>query len=286
MPNDRTHAEALVAPKPPALAEEVSEALQEKASLPLGTMSVLGLLAGGYIAFGALFATVALAGADGWPYGASQVLAGSVFTLGLVLVIVAGAELFTGNTLMAGLLVARRLTLKPMLTAWSVVYLTNFAGSLLIAIVALAAGVHLAGDGAVGRAALELAEVKSARSFGTAFASGILANMLVCLAVWIGYSARTTTDKVFAVLLPIAAFVAAGLEHSVANMYILPYGWMVKTFATAPFWEMAAIAPEAFPSVSLAGVLGNLVPVTVGNIVGGFLIASAYAFAYLRKPPA
>ncbi len=273
-----------VAPKPPDLAEDVSDALLDKVKLPLLRMGVLGILAGGYIAFGGLFATAALAGAEALPHGVAQVLAGSVFLLGLVLVIVAGAELFTGNTLMSGLLVAGRLSAGPMLTAWSVVYAANLVGSLLIAVLVLAAGTHLGGDGAVGHAALKLAESKGSLGFGAAFASGILANMLVCLAVWVSYAGKTVADKVFAMLLPIAAFVAAGLEHSVANMYLIPYGWLVKTFAEPSFWQSAGLTAAAFPSVSAAGFAANLIPVTLGNIVGGFLIATAYAVAYLRKP--
>jgi formate transporter len=266
--------EALAAPKPLSLAEDVSDALKEKASLPLTTATILGVVAGAYIAFGALFATIALAGGDALPHGLSQILAGLVFVLGLVLVIVAGAELFTGNTLMAGLLIARRLTLREMLAAWGVAYLANLAGALLIAILVLVSEVHLAGDGT---------ETKGAPGFLPAFASGVLANMLVCLAVWISYGAKSVTDKIFAVLLPISAFVAAGLEHSVANMYLIPYGWMIKSFADVQFWQTAGITAGSFPSISVAGFIANLVPVTLGNIVGGFLIATAYALAYLRK---
>jgi formate transporter len=271
------------APMPPELAAEVCDALEEKAALPLATMTVLGVLAGAYIAFGGLFATIALAGAQELPYGIGQLAAGLVFVVGLVLVVVAGAELFTGNTLMAGLLFIRRLSLGAMLKAWSIVYAANLVGSVAIAGLALAAGVHLAGDGAVGHSALKLAESKTSLNFFGAFVSGILANMLVCLAVWLGYSARSTSDKVFAVLLPIAAFVAAGLEHSVANMYLIPYGWGVKLAAEAQFWESIENAASAFPSLSLSGLLANLVPVTLGNIVGGMLVSIAYVFAYVRK---
>lgn len=275
--------EALAAPKPPSLAEHVSDALKEKASLPLTTATLLGVLAGGYIAFGALFATIALAGGDALPHGLSQILAGLVFVLGLVLVIVAGAELFTGNTLMAGLLIVRRLTLREMLAAWGVAYVANLAGALLIAVLVLVSEVHLAGDGAVGHAARKLAETKGAPGFLPAFASGVLANMLVCLAVWMSYGAKSVADKVLAVLLPISAFVAAGLEHSIANMYLIPYGWMIKSFADVQFWQTAGITAGSFPSISVAGFVANLIPVTLGNIVGGFLIAAAYALAYLRK---
>jgi formate transporter len=282
MPNNPTDAETWAAPKPPALAEEVSDALQQKAALPLSTMMALGCLAGAYVAFGGLFATVASAGTGDMPYGVGQVLSGLVFVLGLVLVIVAGAELFTGNTMMAGLLVTRRIALRPMLVSWSIVYLTNLIGALMVAALVFGSGIHHDSDGAVGQAALKLAESKGAPDFTAAFASGIVANMLVCLAVWMGYSARSTSDKFFAVLLPISAFVAAGLEHSIANMYLIPYGWMIKTFAGAAFWEAASLMPASYPSVSLAGFASNLLPVTLGNIVGGFVIATAYAVAYLR----
>jgi formate transporter len=282
--SDHQNESGLAAPKPPALAEEVSEALLEKASLPVGTMATLGVLAGSYIALGALFATVAAAGADSLPHGMSQIVAGLVFTLGLVLVIVAGAELFTGNTLMAGLLLVRRLSLRPMLLSWGVVYISNLVGALLTAGLVFASQVHLQGDGAMGAAALELAELKSNTGFISAFASGVLANMLVCLAVWMSYGAKSTSDKLFAVLLPIAAFVAAGLEHSVANMYLIPYAWIVKGFADPLFWEAAGVSSTAFPSISLAGFAGNMIPVMLGNIVGGFIIATAYAVAYWRKP--
>ncbi len=274
---------ASVAPNPPELAKDVRDALRDKSELPILAMATLGVLAGVYIALGGLFSTVALAGADGLPHGIGQVLAGVVFTLGLVLVIIAGAELFTGNTLMTGLLATGALSWGSMARAWAIVYAGNLAGSLLIAGLAFAADVHSAGDGAVGRVALESAESKTALRPATAFASGVLANMLVCLAVWISYSARTTTDKFFAVLLPIAGFVAVGLEHSVANMFLVPYGWSIRTFAGARFWEEVALTAGNYASISVAGFLSNLVSVTLGNIVGGSAVALAYTLAYRRN---
>lgn len=276
----------LIAPEPPELALEVQDALRTKSELPVAKMTMLGILAGAYIAFGGLFALVALGGANDLPHGVGQILAGGVFTLGLVLVVIAGAELFTGNTLMTGLAVTGSLSWGSLLRAWSIVYVANLVGSLLIAALALAGNVHTAGEGAVGRAALEIADSKAGLSWRAAFFSGILANMLVCLAVWMAYSGRTTTDKIIAVFLPIAAFVAAGLEHSVANMYLIPYGWSVKTFADPQFWEASGVSAGAFPSISLVGFLSNLVPVTLGNITGGSLIAVAYAFAYPQKKTA
>lgn len=276
--------DALAAPKPADLTVLVCDALTEKTSLPAASMTVLGLLAGGYVAFGAIFATVALAGADVLPHGVGQVLAGLVFTFGLVLVMVAGAELFTGNTLMAGLLVTRKLSLRPMLAAWSIVYVSNLVGAVFVAMLVMASGLHSGGDGGVGHAALKLAESKGEPDFATAFASGILANMLVCLAVWMSYAAKSVGDKVIALLLPISAFVAAGFEHSVANMFLIPYGWMVKSFAAPGFWESIGAASSSFPSVSFAGFAANLIPVTLGNIIGGLIISIAYLTAYRGKP--
>ena len=274
----------IAAPQPPELAGEVYAALEDKAALAFTPMVVLGLLAGVYISLGGMFATVALAGADGvLPFGVAQVLAGSVFVLGLLLVVVAGAELFTGNTLMVGLMAAGRLPVATLLKAWGIVYMANLVASLVIAAIALAAGLHVTGDGAVGLAALDTAQEKTALGAGTAFASGILANMLVCLAVWMAFSAKTTSDKFFAIFLPIAAFVAAGLEHSVANMYLIPFGWFVVLFAGADFWQQAGTAATDYPAIGMAGLVNNLVFVTLGNIVGGGAVALLYGLAYPQK---
>lgn len=265
-------AEKTTAPEPPDLAEEIFAALEEKAALPTGSMVVLGMLAGAYVGLGGLFATIALAGADAMPFGMAQIVAGLVFSTGLALVLIAGAELFTGNTLMAGPMAAGRIGPGGTLWALAVVYCANFAGSLLLAALVLAAGVHEAGDGAVGRAALDLGANKIEKTFITTLASGILANTLVCLAVWLAYSGRTVTQKIAGLILPIAAFVAAGLEHSVANMYLLPYALMVQ-----------AATGDTAASISVAAIVGNLVPATIGNVIGGSLVALAYWQVYARR---
>jgi len=263
--------------EPAELAEKIQDALVAKAELTSGRMIVLGILAGAYIAFGGLFATVALAGAEGqMPYGMAQIVAGLVFAAGLVLVVVAGAELFTGNALMIGPLLSGKLTAGMIIRSWLLVYAANFIGSLIVVAIVYFAGVQTNGDGAVGRAAVSLAASKTDLSFGTALASGVAANALVCLAVWLSYSGVTTTDKVIAILLPIAAFVAAGLEHSIANMYLIPYGLLVHLFTLGP-------ADAATASLSVGGLFGNLIPVTLGNILGGGAVGAAYAFLYLRE---
>jgi formate transporter len=255
--------------QPPDLTADVFQAMLEKSSLRVGQIAMLGVLAGIYIGFGGLFATIALAGADGvLPYGVAQILAGLVFATGLILVVIAGAELFTGNLLMAGSVAARSVPISKAIAALLVVYLGNFAGSILLAGVVLAAGLHLAEGGAIAKVALDIASTKTSHGFVAAMASGVLANMLVCLAVWLSYSAASTTDKVAAVILPIAAFVAAGFEHSVANMYLLSYAWMIPDTSST--------------GISISAIAGNLVPATIGNIIGGSSVALAYWWSYCR----
>lgn len=259
-------------PEPPDLTEAVFTELENKAALPVSSMIVLGMLAGVYIGLGGLFATVALAEADAMPFGAGQVMAGLVFSVGLALVLIAGAELFTGNTLMAGPIAARRLSLGTAFRALGIVYCANFAGSLLLAFVVLWSGFHQAGDGAVGQAAIDLATNKVGNPFTATLASGVLANMLVCLAVWLAYAGRTVTEKFVGLVLPIATFVAAGFEHSVANMYLLPYAFLIEQ----------AIGEASF-AISVGGMVGNLVPTTIGNIIGGSLVALAYGYVYAKR---
>ncbi len=256
---------------PPDLKDRVFDALAQKAELPLRAMVVLGLLAGAYIGFGGLFSTIALTGADALPYGLGQVVAGLVFAAGLGLVMIAGAELFTGNTMMLAGVMTGRIALPRALKALAIVYIANLAGSLILAALVYGAGLHETQGGAVGRTAVEMARGKIALSFGATVASGILANMLVCLAVWCAYAGETVTQKLAGLTLPVAAFVAAGVEHSVANMYLLPYAWLVEAGTT-----------DALGALSLAGLLGNLLPATLGNLLGGTLIAAAYGFAFAR----
>lgn len=275
--------EELQARNPPAMAKEAEDSSVEKANYDTGNLIVLGLMAGAYIGFGGMLSTVVAAGADGvLPHGLTQLLAGFAFSLGLILVLIGGAELFTGNTLMVIAWPHGPLSPGKMLYAWVVVYFANFAGSILAAALVLGAGIHTGGEGAVGLRALQVASNKTDLPIITAFFSGILANMLVCLAVWLYYSARTTTDMVLAIIPPITAFVAVDSEHSVANMYLIPFGMMVRNFGNPEFWSKIGASPMDYPGLDLAGFMANLIPATLGNIVGGALIAGVYWFAYLR----
>lgn len=257
-------------PEPPVLTKTVFDAVTEKAKLSIGPMLVLGILAGIYIGLGGLFATISLSQGDALPFGVGQVLAGLVFALGLALVLVAGAELFTGNTLMAGPVALGQLGASRALLALCIVYTANFVGSLTLAGLVALSDIHANGEGAVGRAALDLAVTKLDKSFGVTLTSGILANMLVCLAVWMAYGGQTVTAKLAALLLPIAAFVAAGLEHSVANMYLLPYAFFIQ-------------GDHAGYDVTFIGIFANLLAATMGNLIGGALVALAYVAAYRNE---
>jgi formate/nitrite transporter len=231
-----------------------------------------------------MFATTVMAGANGViPFGLSRLLAGLVFSLGLVLVVVGGAELFTGNTLMVMALAARKITLAEMLRAWTIVYVGNLIGALGTAVLVLLSGQYLSGEGSVATAALSLSLAKVALPFDRAFFLGILCNVLVCLAVWLSIGARSTGDKVLAVLFPVSAFVAAGFEHSVANMYLIPLGLLIKDWAPASLWTQMAISSDSLGPLTWSSFLWNLLPVTLGNLIGGgVLVGGVYWFVYLR----
>jgi len=259
-------------------AEEIGAA---KASMERGRLLALAVLAGAFIALGGVFATVALAGAGDAPWGAIRVLAGVVFSVGLVLVVVGGAELFTGNNLIVMAWASGRIGTAAVLRNWAIVYAGNFAGGLGIALLAAGARLHEAGGGAVGTAALGIAAAKLQLGFVQAVLLGVLCNVLVCLAVWLSYSARTTTDRVLVVVPPIAAFVAAGFEHSVANMYFVPFALLLAAvdpaFVAAGGVDVAALTWTGF-------LARNLLPVTLGNVVGGaLLVGGVYWFVYLRS---
>ena len=243
---------------------------QTKAGTDLASALVLSVLAGAFIAMGATFMLVVKSDAS-LPFAATQLLGGFSFTLGLFLILAAGAELFTGNCLMVMGPLAGRFSWGKLFANWGIVLLGNLVGSVLAAAVLIAAGVASSNGGALGDAAIAVAEGKVALGWGTAFARGVLCNMLVCLAVWIGHSANSVTDKFFSALLPVMAFMAAGFEHCVANMFFLPYALMLQVSGVAG-------------SVDLAGVVHNLSAATLGNLVGGVVLGGcSYWFVYGRS---
>jgi len=254
-----------------------------KAGRDRTALIVLGLLAGAFIAFGAIFMTVVLTGAGDLPWGVARLLAGLVFSLGLILVIVGGAELFTGDSLMIVACASRRIAVTALLRAWFLVYVGNVAGALGTAALTFLAGHYALAGGAVGKTALAIAASKAALPTVQLFFLAVLCNVLVCLAVWMSFGARSTTDKVMVIIPPVAAFVAAGFEHSIANLYLLPYGLAIKTWAGAEFWAGIGQAASAFPELTMSAAVHNIAVATVGNLIGGSLMVGAvYWFVYLR----
>jgi formate transporter len=267
---------------PPSMADKAEGVGVKKATMDLLPLFSLAVLAGAFIGFGAVFATTVSAGASEMlPYGVTRLLVGFVFSLGLILVVVGGAELFTGNNLIVMAWAGGKVSTKLMLRNWLVVYLGNFVGSIGLALLVFWSGYYTNGGGEVGAAALATAAGKLQHSFGQAIVLGILCNVLVCLAVWLTFSARSTTDRILAVIFPITAFVAAGFEHSVANMYFIPIGLFIKNFDPAFVEAIAAAAAE----LSWSGFfLKNLVPVTIGNIIGGSLFVGLMYWVIYLKP--
>lgn len=253
-----------------------------KASASGVTTFVLAVLAGAFIALGAVFATTTLADSSSLPYGIARLAAGVTFSLGLILVVVAGAELFTGNNLISMAWASRRVTMRALLRNWVIVYAGNFVGAVATAGLVYYGRQYTFGHGEVGSTALTIGAAKTSLGFGQAIALGALCNALVCLAVWLCYSARTTTDKILAIVPPIAAFVAAGFEHSVANMYFISYALFVKH--DTAFVSTLAKPPSLSGLTWVAFLRDNLLPVTIGNIAGGaVMVGIVYWFVYLRE---
>jgi formate transporter len=268
-----------------------------KAEMPVFTMLMLSILAGAFIALGAIFATTVAAGgmsvtdasgavaySTGFPYGVTRLLTGLVFCLGLILVVVGGAELFTGNNLIVMAWASGKVTGRALLRNWVIVYAGNFIGSIATAILMFFTKQYTFGSDAIGITALRIAVAKCDLDFVQAIALGVLCNALVCLAVWLTYSARTTLDKIISIIFPITAFVAAGFEHSIANMYFIPYALLVKGFDPE---YMAKIGDKVANLDALtwkAFFINNLIPVTIGNIIGGaVLVAAIYWVVFLRE---
>lgn len=270
---------------PQEMAEKAEQVGVEKTRLDATKLLALAILAGAFIGFGSLFSIVVMAGADGiLSYGVARLLGGLAFSLGLILVIVGGAELFTGNNLMVMACASGKVSAGEVLRAWGLVYIGNFVGSVALAALVFMAAGYTHGSGAVGAVALASAESKASFSALQALVHGFLANVLVCLAVWLCYSARTTTDKILAIVPPVAAFAAAGFEHSIANMYSLSFALLTKFGAPAAFWNSIGQTQAVFPHLSLLPVIANLFWVTIGNMIGGVLVGITYWFIYLRKP--
>ena len=288
---------------PAAMAGKAEDIGVKKAGLNMLSMFALAILAGAFIGIGAIFATTVSAGSmaiststgdaafkTGLPYGVVRLITGLAFTVGLILVVIGGAELFTGNNLITMAYMSKKVKLSALLRNWGVVYAGNFVGSIVTALIVFFGKQYTFGSNSIGLAALNIGNTKCGFDFIQAIALGIMCNALVCMAVWMCYSARSTTDRILAIIPPIACFVAAGFEHSVANMYFIPIALFIKNFDTKVYDSIVTNlnAGKEFANLTWDKFfINNLLPVTIGNIIGGaFMVGLIYWFVYLRKQTA
>lgn len=263
---------------PKEIAERVENVGVIKANLPLLSQVALGVLAGGFIGLGAMFFTLVVSDAS-LNFAFARVLGGAAFSLGLILVVVAGAELFTGNNLLVMATVTGRIPASRFLQNMIVIYCANFVGAVGLAGLVALSGHGLMGNSVVGKTAVAIAAAKCALPFDEAFFKGVLCNILVCLAVWLAMAGRAVTDKILAIVFPIAAFVACGFEHSVANMYFIPLGIFLREHA-------ATFSPANLDALNWLGLARNLLPVTLGNLAGGAgMVGLVYWVIYRRGTP-
>jgi formate transporter len=267
---------------PPEMATRAMETGVKKVALDTFSTFTLAILAGAFIAMGAVFATTVSAGGSALPYGVVRLLAGLAFSLGLIMVVVAGSELFTGNNLIVMAFLNRNIRIGGLVRNWTLVYIGNFVGAIATAFIVFLTRQYTFGNGAVGLTMLNIGETKTSLDFVQAIALGICCNALVCMAVWMCFSAHTTVDKILAIIPPIAAFVAAGFEHSIANMYFIPIALFVKYNGSPSFFTAIQKTPADFPHLTWQNFfVANLLPVTIGNIIGGALMVGiVYWFVY------
>lgn len=258
---------------PKEIAQRVNDIGVAKVKLPLLSLVMLGMLAGAFIGLGSLYFVLIKSDATlGFAIG--QVLGGVAFSLGLILVIVAGAELFTGNNLLAMAWAEGKISTADILKNWFVVCLANFVGAAGLAVLVFLSGHNEMNNGAIAQQYIQIAIVKTSLPFWSAFFKGVLCNVFVCMAVWMAFAGRSVIDKVVAIIFPISAFVAAGFEHCIANMYIIPLAMLEQTFGDTNL---------AIATVTWSGFFSNLVPVIIGNLIGGsFFVALVYHVIYRR----
>lgn len=261
---------------PGEVADRIENIGVVKARLPLVSLFMLGLLAGGFIALGGLYSTIIFSD-HSMSFGISRMLGGFAFSLGLLLVVVAGAELFTGNNLLVMAWADGKISMFEVLRNWSIVILANFLGACSVAFLVYFSNHPSMNKNAILEQYLIIAQSKCSLSFSNAFFSGMLCNVLVCLAVWMCQAGRSIIDKVVVIVFPISAFVAAGFEHSIANMYFIPLGIFLKSMY---------LGEVPVNMISWSGLLANLIPVILGNLTGGsVLVALIYYFIYRWKNP-
>lgn len=270
--------------KPAETLEVIMKASETKASMPLGKMIIFGIFAGVYIAFAGAGANMGSFNllADSETFGLGKILSGTIFSAGLMLVVLGGAELFTGNTTMTAAVIDRRIKLSSMLKNWIIVYICNFIGGVLVAFMVYYTGAFNTGEGMLGAVTVKIAAGKVNMPFGAALVSGIMCNWLVCMAVWLSSGAQTTVGKILSIFFPIWLFVTAGFEHSVANMFFIPAG--IFASGSEVFTALSGIGSDALSNLTWTGMMiNNLLPVTIGNIIGGAICVASGYYAALKS---
>ncbi|WP_455813345.1 formate transporter FocA [Pseudomonas graminis] len=269
---------------PSEMAKVAEDAGVYKATKHPFTTFFLAITAGVFISIAFAFYITATTGTAAVPWGLAKLVGGICFSLGLMLVVVCGADLFTSTVLTVVAKASGRITWAQLARNWIIVYVGNFIGAIFFVALIWFAGQYMAANGAWGLNVLQTADHKMHHTFVEAVCLGILANLMVCMAVWMSYSGRSLTDKMFAMVLPVAMFVASGFEHSIANMFLVPMAIIIKDFATPEFWQATGASAEQFSHLTVSHfITDNLIPVTLGNIIGGgLLVGLTYWVIYLR----
>jgi len=269
---------------PAAMAKVAEEAGVYKATKQPLTTFFLAITAGVFISIAFVFYITVTTGSGAVPFGLAKLVGGICFSLGLMLVVICGADLFTSTVLIVVAKASGRISWLQLARNWINVYIGNLFGALFFVGLIWFSGEHMLANGAWGLNVLQTADHKMHHSFIEAVCLGILANLMVCMAVWMSYSGRTLTDKMLAMVLPVAMFVASGFEHSIANMFMIPMAIVIRDFASAEFWQTAGASAEQFSSLTVSNfIVDNLIPVTLGNIIGGgILVGLTYWVIYLR----
>ncbi len=269
---------------PPQIAERAAEIGEGKATKDPTKSFLLAISAGIHIGIAFVFYTIVTTGAGDLPWGMTRFIGGVAFSLGLILVVVTGGELFTSSVLTLVARASGKISWKVLVKNWFVVYLGNLVGALLLVVCMLITKQFMFDGGQVGVNAMKIAQHKLHHDFFQAVALGIMCNVLVCVAVWMSFSGRTLTDKIAVMILPVAMFVSAGFEHCIANMFQVPMAIGIKILAPDQFWQMTGLDVTAFADLTLTNFLmNNLLPVTLGNIIGGgVFVGMWYWLIYLR----
>ncbi len=271
---------------PPQMAERAAEVGVAKATKDPFKSFLLAITAGIHIGIAFIFYTTVTTGAEGMPWGMTRFIGGLAFSLGLILVVVTGGELFTSSVLTLVARASGKISWKSLCANWAVVYVGNFIGAMLLVGIMLVAKQYMSDGGEVGINTMKIAQHKLHHGFWQAVALGLMCNVLVCVGVWMTFSGRTLTDKILVMILPVAMFVSAGFEHCIANMFQIPMAVGIKTFASPEFWTMSGYTALDFADLTLRNfVINNLIPVTIGNIIGGgIFVGMGYWIIYLREP--